>query len=82
MAQLDVQAHARYIIQRVLEYGNLHDWQLTYAFYGLPRIVDECKQMRSLDPKALTFICAITDTQITDYRCYHFRQSYPTLWNS
>ena len=27
------------IIQRVLEYGNLKDWQLILSYYGLDRIV-------------------------------------------
>lgn len=68
------------IIQRVLEYGNLNDWALTLSCYGLEKIVSEVKQLRSLDPKALSFICCISDTKKEDYRCYHFQQSNPALW--
>ena len=27
-------------------------------------------------------ICAMAETKKEDYRCYTFRQSHPTLWNS
>ena len=81
-SQLEVYRHAKGIIQRVLEYGTLADWRLTKDFYGLDFIVACCKQLRTLNPVALSFICAISDTDKKDYRCYHFRQSHPTLWNS
>ena len=71
-----------YIIQRVLEYGQMDDWRLINHYYGLPKIVEECKQMRTLDPVCLAFITTISHTDEKDYRCYQFRQSFPTLWNS
>ena len=39
------------IIQRVLEYGNLKDWQLILSYYGLDRIVSICQSLRTLDKK-------------------------------
>ena len=80
--QLDVERHSPGLIQRVLEYGTLQDWRLTRDFYGMDRIVADCKRLRTLDPMALSFICALSNTNKEDYRCYHFRQSNPTLWNS
>lgn len=82
MQQLDIEQHAPYLIQRVLEYGTLDDWRLTRDFYGLDKVVAACKQMRTLEPTALSFICAISDTKPQEYRCYQFKQSFPTLWNS
>lgn len=80
--QLDVERHSPGLIQRVLEYGTLQDWRLTRDFYGMDRIVADCKRLRTLDPMALSFVCALSNTNKEDYRCYHFRQSNPTLWNS
>ena len=80
--KLDVNQSAEQLIQRVLEYGTLEDWRLTRNFYGLDKVVDHCKHMRTLEPTALSFICAISNTKPQDYRCYHFKQSFPTLWNS
>ena len=79
---LDLNKFPAYIIQRVLEYGEMQDWRLNNKIYGLPRIVEVCKGLRTLDPVCLSFICAISHTKKEDYRCYRTRQSTPTLWNS
>lgn len=80
--QLSMDDNAAYIIQRVLECGQMDDWRLINRYYGLDRIVSECKRLRTLDPVCLSFICNISHTNEEEYRCYHYRQSNPTLWNS
>ena len=67
---MDVERHSAGLIQRVLERGNLQDWRLTRDFYGMDRIVADCKRLRTLDPMALSFICMLSDTKKEDYRCY------------
>ena len=81
-SELSLDENSRYVIQRVLEHGQMNDWRLINRYYGLSKIVEECKQMRSLDPVCLSFICTISHTKEEEYRCYHFRQSCPTPWNS
>ena len=78
----DADRYSAGLIQRVLEYGTLQDWRLTRNYYGMDKIVSDCKRLRTLDPMALSFVCAMSDTKKEDYRCYHFAQSNPTLWNS
>ena len=70
------------LIKRVLEYGELDDWRTICDYYGLERIANDCKTLRTLRPEALSFVCVVTDTKKEDYRCYNFKQSFPTLWNS
>ena len=82
LSDLKMDENQGYIIQRVLEYGQMDDWRLINKYYGLDRIVSECKQLRTLDPVCLSFICNISHTNEEEYRCYHFRQYNPTLWNS
>lgn len=82
MENADLDKYPAHFIQRVLEYGNMEDWRLIRNYYGLNKIVDTCKKMRSLDPVCLSYICAISHTKKEDYRCYHFKQSNQTLWNS
>lgn len=36
--EFDMYAYPAYIIQRVLEYGLLKNWQLIYSYYGLDKI--------------------------------------------
>ncbi len=79
---IDFDKHSTFIIQRVLEYGEFCDWKAILSYYGLNRIVSECKKMRTLDPICLSFIAAISHTNKEEYRCYHTAQSSPTLWNS
>ncbi len=80
--ELDMNEYPAYVIQRVLEHGEMNDWRLINRFYGLPKIVEVCKSLRTLDPVCLSFICTISHTNKEDYRCYRTRQSVPTLWNS
>lgn len=82
MSQFDMDKAPGQIIKRVLEYGEWKDWQLIRSYYGMDKIVDVCKHLRTLDPVCLSYICAISHTNKEDYRCYHIRQSSPTLWNS
>ena len=53
---LDAERYSAGLIQRVLEYGTLQDWRLTRDYYGMDRIVAECKRLRTLDPMALSSV--------------------------
>ena len=77
----DAEINSRQLIQRVLEYGQLEDWRFLCDFYGLERIVSDCKAMRTLDPKALSFVCAVSDTKKEDYRCYTMRPYTQPHWS-
>lgn len=77
---IDTTSNAPYIVQRVLEYGEITDWKLIKEIYGIKRIVQIAQQLRTLDPKALSFICAISGTTKEDYRCYTTKPSTQGLW--
>ena len=80
-SQLDMDTYPSFFVQRVLEYGQWSDWNIILKYYGLEKIADVCKNMRTLDPVCLSYICAITNTRKEDYRCYHTIQLNSTLWN-
>lgn len=80
--EVDMDTHAAFVVQRVLEYGTMEDWRLLRDYYGIDHIVTLCQAMRTLDPVCLSFISAIADTPKETFRCYHTRQSMPTPWNS
>ncbi|MCC8038465.1 MAG: hypothetical protein LIP02_10120 [Bacteroidales bacterium] len=79
---LDWDSFPAYIIQRVLEYGQMDDWRAIRDHYGVAKIAEHCKTLRTLDPVALAFVTCVSGTKKEDYRCYHYAQSNPTLWNS
>jgi len=81
-SQATMETCPQQVVQRVLEYGSWEDWRLIRDYYGLRRIVELCKQMRTLDPVCLSYICLLSDTSKEEYRCYHTAQSNPTPWNS
>jgi hypothetical protein len=78
---IDLDEHARYVVNRVLECGMLCDWNLILEYYGLPKIVELAKGMRDLEPRALAFISGISNTPIEEFRCYTYQQSIPKHWN-
>ena len=78
---IDLEINSRYVIQRVIEYGRYSDWKLILSYYGIPVIADIATSLRSLDPKAVSFISAITNIPKEQFRCYTFRQSSQRHWN-
>ena len=50
---IDLDAHAQYVIQRVLEYGLLGDWNLIKSYYGLPTPKEQfrCYTWKQLNPQ-------------------------------
>lgn len=82
LQDIDMEKYPSFIIPRVLEYGGWEDWKKIVDYYGIQRIAEICKQLRTLDPVCLSYICTISHTHKQEYRCWHTRQSCPTLWNS
>lgn len=80
--KVDMDSCPAHIVQRVLEYGVLEDWRIIRSYYGLDRIVEICRKLRTLDAVALAFVSSISNTPKEQFRCYHIKQLNPTLWNS
>lgn len=78
---IDMEEHASFIVQRVLEYGTMEDWNYVVSYYGISRILSITLQLRSLDPKSLAFISAITRTPRENFRCYTMMQSNQQHWS-
>lgn len=78
---IDLEENASYVVSRVLERGQLSDWNLLVQRYGIPRITLIAQKLRSLEPRALSFICAISSMPKQTFRCYTMKQSTQALWN-
>lgn len=68
--EINDETNKRFIIQRVLERGTRNDWLLINKRYTLKVIIQEAMQMRSLDPKALSYIACIGNIPKEKFRCY------------
>jgi fido (protein-threonine AMPylation protein) len=78
----ELNKYQSFFIQRVLEYGNMKDWQLIKKLYGMEAIKNAALNARSLDAVTLSFVSTIFKIDKTQFRCYKHRQLFQNLWNS
>lgn len=81
-SSLDVDRDKKYVIARVLEFGTLQDWRRLVAYFTLDGIIAAATTFRTLDAKALAFLCVVGHVPKEAFRCYALKQSNPTPWNS
>ncbi len=81
LESIDLEANAPYVVQRVLEYGQLNDWHLIVSYYGMERIGQISIGLRTLESKALSFVSLVTSIPIESFRCYTLKLSSPKHWD-
>lgn len=79
--RLDLTINKSQVIQQVLEYGLLSDWLIIKDLYGIKQIGETAATLRQLDPKALSFIAALSGLPKESFACYTTRQLMPPHWN-
>lgn len=80
--RFDLDKHRVQMIQKVLEFGRINDWNLLKKYYGLETIKDVSLNLRSLDAVTLSFVSTIFKIDKKEFRCYRHRQSVQNYWNS
>lgn len=78
--KIDYDKHPRYVIEKVVTMGQFEDWQEIKRYYGIEMIKNKCLEVRSFDPKTLSFLSVIFDVPKEQFRCYKHRQLNPGLW--
>ncbi len=78
---IDLEANASYVVGRVLELGRLNDWNLLVSRYGLHKIAQIAQNLRTLEPKALSFISAVSSLPKESFRCFTSKPSTQTHWS-
>lgn len=71
---VDEVSHRRFVIERVLERGDLSDLRATVAHYSMPTVVAEAQQIRSLDPVTLAFAACLGDVSEESFRCCNMKR--------
>lgn len=77
---LDWEKDISLIVSRVVERGTLEEWRTIEQRYGLNKIVDVAKEIRSMDILAINFLAQISGTPITEFRCYNTKQLNQEHW--
>ena len=80
-SSIDLEVNAPYVVRRVLELGQISDWNLLVQRYGIPRISSIAQNLRTLDPKALSFISAVSSVPPESFRCFTTKQYTRTHWS-
>ena len=70
MSQLDYKKHANAIIVRVLERGNMEEWNEIKRYYGHEKIKEAAMKARSLSKKTFHFVANLYSIPLTKFRCY------------
>ena len=70
MSQLDYEKQANAIIVRVLERGNMDEWNEIKRYYGHEKIKEAAMKARALSKKTLHFVASLYQIPLTEFRCY------------
>jgi len=65
---LNLEKHARFIIERVLSRGRLSDWFTLLELYGRDRIKNEALKIRYLDKVTLNFCSTLFSVPKSKFR--------------
>ena len=81
VSELDFNKNQKQIIQRVLDYGLIQDWQIIYNYYGINEIAKIALTIRDLDKKSISFISLLSKIPKEKFLCYTMQQLMPKHWN-
>ena len=81
LSDLNLNLHSKFIISKVLQYGNYSDWKLLVSYYGINTIVQQAQKIRELDKRTASFLSLIGNVPRTKFLCYSTTPSIPKHWN-
>ena len=77
---IDYDAKANFVIERVFERGDVDDIRNCRRYYGDDKVREALLKAKFLPMMTMYLASAVIDRPITDFRCYTLRQSNPTLF--
>ncbi len=80
---LDIDRYSRYVIERLLEYGDLSSVRWMERYFSREEIVEVLKTSRSLSRKSANFWLTILDVPREEVRCMSsaFQEKYRKVWS-
>jgi hypothetical protein len=82
LEHIDGETHRAFIVERVMGYGRMKDWEIIKAWYGKSGLRAIVTQLRELDDFSLAFLSLVLDLKKEDFRCYTETWFQQTFWNS
>jgi hypothetical protein len=78
---LDEIKSKRLIIERIMNYGNLHEIRLIKKYYGEKEIKKTICNLNYIDPKTLNFCSLLFNIPKTKFKCYTRKQLTNQHWS-
>jgi hypothetical protein len=78
--QIDYDAKANFVIERVFERGDVDDIRQCRRYYGDEKVTSALLQAKYLPLHTIHFASAIIDKSLNEFRCYILRQLNPGLF--
>lgn len=78
---IDPIAHSGFIVERVMRYGEVKDWEIIKKWYGKKGLKEIVVRLRDLDNISISFLSLVLDLKKEDFRCYIERQLRPSFWH-
>ncbi|MCU0338859.1 MAG: hypothetical protein MUE30_03170 [Spirosomaceae bacterium] len=77
---IDYDAKANFVIERVFERGDVEDIRNCRRYYGDEKVTQALLNAKFLPEYTMYLASAVINKPLTDFRCYTLRQSNPTLF--
>jgi ribosomal protein S8 len=71
-----------FILERVMEYGNIDDWRVINNFYGKEKLKELVVHLKNISDKSFAFLSNYFDIPKEKFRCYTKNQSQRNFWNA
>ena len=78
--QIDYNAKANFVIERVFERGDVEDIRQCRRYYGDEKVTEALLNAKFLPLHTIYFASAIIDKPLEEFRCYRLRQLNPELY--
>ena len=78
--QIDYDAKANFVIERVFERGDVEDIRQCRRYYGDEKVTEALLNTKFLPLHTIYLASAVINKPIEEFRCYKLRQSNPELF--
>ncbi len=78
--QLDYDAKANFVIERVFERGDVEDIRQCRRYYGDEKVAEALLIAKYLPEHRMHLAAAVIDKPVEQFRCYKLRQLNPELF--
>lgn len=69
LSELDYQNHGIFILERVMRYGSLEDWNALKIIYKREDLITLIQNAKDLDVVSISFLCAYFKLEKETLRC-------------